>query len=58
MIGEGPQNFRVDNNVAVKPDNANVALAALPPSDIDTITISKTKPRKTTTSLSQNNLVI
>ena len=35
IIGEGPQNFCVGNNVPVKTDNANVAIAALPLTDTD-----------------------
>ena len=41
IIGEGPQNFRVDNDVPVKTDNANVAIAALPPTDTDGTTDQK-----------------
>ena len=35
IIGEGPWNFLVDHNVPIKTDNANVAIAALPPTDTD-----------------------
>ena len=41
IIGEGPRNFLVDNNVPVKTDNANVAIAALPLTDTDGTTDQK-----------------
>ena len=41
IIGEGPRNFCVDYNVPVKPDNKNIAIAALPPTDTDGATVQQ-----------------